>query len=629
MNKVRIAIIGMGPRGLSILERLNAIYKISDQNLKFELHLIDPRVYGQGIHTSEQSDHLLVNTIACQITMFSDDSVTDAGPIIPGLSILEWARQHGYRELNNKFLYLGNHICNEINANAYLPRRMLGEYLSWVYREQINQLHPNIKIIRHQQLAYNIDSMDDGQQIITLANGYTFHADKVFITTGHGENTPSPQDLMYLKFVQEVAKTNHKADFIRNITNTYSLHHISSEAVVAIEGIGLTTYDLISQLTEGRSGKFIKNTDGTLKYLPSGEEPHILVYSRYGLPYASRGINQKGAHGQYQARFFTTNAIDKLRIANQQNRGNGQLDFGQELLPILLKEMCYVYRCTIDKKWYDIEAYVPTSDDFTKIEQIFFGKLPSLQNYEAFKEYAINYLQTDIEDALKGNIDGAIKATTDIIRDIRDCLRYAVDYAGLTPTSHKIFIEQYCPIMNRIAVGPPVIRSQQLLALLNAGVIEFACGPKGRVELNYQTSRFNIISEFSDGSYTSSADILIKARTDTFYPALDKSPFIANLLKNGTIQPFFNGDYHPSGIAISHHHHPINKNGDEVKALWALGNIVEGANFYTYVLPRPGVNSRAIRDAGKCVLELFEQLETHEVVAASKVKNSQELIETL
>lgn len=66
-----------------------------------------------------------------------------------------------------------------------------------------------------------------------------------------------------------------------------------------------------------------------------------------------------------------------------------------------------------------------------------------------------------------------------------------------------------------------------------------------------------------------------------------------------------------------------------MKALWALGNIVEGANFYTYVLPRPGVNSRAIRDAGKCVLELFEQLETHEVVAASKVKNSQELIETL
>ena len=34
-------------------------------------------------------------------------------------------------------------------------------------------------------------------------------------------------------------------------------------------------------------------------------------------------------------------------------------------------------------------------------------------------------------------------------------------------------------------------------------------------------------------------------------------------------------------------------------------------------------------EMGKCVLELFEQLETHEVVAASKVKNSQELIETL
>jgi len=609
MKKIIIAIIGMGPRGLSVLERINAIYKTKDLHQAIELHLIDPRVHGQGIHTSEQSDHILINTVACQLTMFSDASVTDAGPIAPNLSILDWARQNCYRELNGKYFHLGSNDCNEIDADAYLPRNMLGAYLSWVYREQLRELTKRIKVIRHQQIAHNITLQDDGRHIISLANGYSFLADKTFITTGHGENAPSPQDQAYAQFAQEAAQRNPRAHFMRNASAATSLHSINSEATIAIEGIGLTAYDLISQFTEGRSGRFTPRPDGSLLYHPSGEEPHILIYSRYGLPFASRGINQKGVQGQYKAQFFTTHTIDQLRQHARETLGHHQLDFEQDLLPILLKEMCYVYRCTSDRHWHIAGDYEPSPADMAAVERIFFGYLPEFESFADFNAFARDYLKTDIDAAMQGNLDGVVKATTDVLRDIRDILRYAVDYAGLTPTSHKIFIEKYCSIMNRIAVGPPLVRNKQLLALLEAGIVEFAAGPKARVEPNPATGRFDIISEFCKETHQSSADVLARARMDVFYPTQDKSTFISNLLSNGLIRPFRNGSYHPSGICIDQRHHPISRDGQPIKTIWALGNIVEGANFYTYVLPRPGVNSRAIKDAGSCVLELFEQLE--------------------
>lgn len=609
MKKVIIAIIGMGPRGLSILERINAIYQAKHPRHAIELHLIDPRVHGQGIHTSEQSDHILLNTVAGQITMFSDASVTDAGPIRPNLSILDWARQHGYRELNGKYFHLGSNDCNEISADAYLPRNMLGAYLSWVYREQLRELTQHMKVVRHQQIAHNITLQDGGRHTITLANGYSFQADKIFITTGHGENASSPQDQAYAQFAQEAALRNPRAHFIRNAGAATSLHSISPEATIAIEGIGLTAYDLISQLTEGRSGRFTSQPDGSLLYHPSGEEPHILVYSRYGLPFASRGVNQKGIQGQYKAQFFTIRTIDQLRQHARESRGHQQLDFEQELLPVLFKEMCYVYRCTLDDHWHDAHDYVPAAEDLAAVERIFFGELPEFATFAEFKAYAKDYLKRDIDDALQGNVHGAVKATTDVIRDIRDFLRYAVDYAGLTPASHKIFIEKYCPIMNRIAVGPPLLRNKQLLALLDAGIVDFAAGPKARVEPNPATGRFDISSILGQETHLRSADILARARMDVFYPTQDKSAFISNLLNNGIIRPFRNGNYHPSGICIDQRHHPISRDGQPIETIWALGNIVEGANFYTYVLPRPGVNSRAIKDAGSCVLELFEQLD--------------------
>lgn len=65
-----IAIIGMGSRGLSVLEQLIGLSrKTGAQRLRIEV--FDPRTPGSGLHLAEQPDYLMLNTMAGQLSAFS------------------------------------------------------------------------------------------------------------------------------------------------------------------------------------------------------------------------------------------------------------------------------------------------------------------------------------------------------------------------------------------------------------------------------------------------------------------------------------------------------------------------------------------------------------------------------
>lgn len=111
--------------------------------------------------------------------------------------------------------------------------------------------------------------------------------------------------------------------------------------------------------------------------------------------------------------------------------------------------------------------------------------------------------------------------------------------------------------------------------------------------LNAQSGCYEINSSFTETNSRTEFDVLIKARLDSFSVLHDDSPLIHNLITQGIIRPFINQGYHPGGIDIDRNQHPISSEGEAQKSLWALGVLAEGPNFYTYVLPRPQVNSRA------------------------------------
>ncbi|MEK6227940.1 MAG: FAD/NAD(P)-binding protein, partial [Actinomycetota bacterium] len=88
-----IVVVGAGPRGLSVLERLVTIASTIDApRSDLVVEIVDPYEPGAGrIWRSEQSGALLMNTVIGQITIFGHDPAEpeeDAGP-----SFWEWLQE--------------------------------------------------------------------------------------------------------------------------------------------------------------------------------------------------------------------------------------------------------------------------------------------------------------------------------------------------------------------------------------------------------------------------------------------------------------------------------------------------------------------------------------------------------
>ena len=170
--------------------------------------------------------------------------------------------------------------------------------------------------------------------------------------------------------------------------------------------------------------------------------------------------------------------------------------------------------------------------------------------------------------------------------------------------------------MNREAVGPPILRNEQLLALIESGIVEIAIGASPSVVPNqkgFMISSTSFVKNKKENSLEQEeyqADVLVKARIDHFDLSHSSSLLMKHLLSNHLCAPFKNGPtYSPGGLNISKNHCLIDGNGIEHPTFFVSGNPAEGPNWYTYVLPRPYVHlcsthmSRSLTDAAHDVKE--------------------------
>ena len=83
-------------------------------------------------------------------------------------------------------------------------------------------------------------------------------------------------------------------------------------STVLLRGMGLAAIDLTVLLTEGRGGTFTAEPDGTLRYHPSGQEPHLVLGSRRGVPYHAKLTYALQGPRPQLPRFFSAEAVDEL-----------------------------------------------------------------------------------------------------------------------------------------------------------------------------------------------------------------------------------------------------------------------------------------------------------------------------
>ena len=579
-----VAIIGAGPRGLSVLEQIVALaaerFSVTGGDRAgtpptIVVHLIDPYPPGAGIvWRTDQPKTLLMNTTIAEQTIFPDSSCSFLSPDVPpaGPDMAQWYRDTGGTD----------------PVDATFPsRRLYGRYLRDAYARIRDSAPKFVEIVEHHTKVESVIDLPPVEplghtptdpetvppQLVRCEDGTTIIASAVVLAVGH---IPSAQ-------TEERARL---AAFAQRTGGLYIPQGLPAEAPVAevapgnrviIRGMGLNYFDLQTLFTHERGGRFDPDPDtaGELTYVRSGEEPRLLLGSRRGVPYRSKPICQAHPRSPWPLRYFTEENIALLAgLDDLDGERKAGARFNDQLWPLILADLRLAYYSTLARNrpdafagdpgqlreaiaeavsrhltrrtWQETHPESRESGDAAGAQaRVQVGAAPGAQEYsesneqsnaaaeaarqgrvtrEAFAwseieenlvpdpahrmslhellnplegrefdsrgpresnslhEWMLDFLRTDLHDSLAGPGGSAEKSLFTVLWQSRLLLKELIVAGHIDRVSIDMEIcGWFESFVSGICDGPPPQRIAELLALAEAGLVEFI-GPDMRIE---------------------------------------------------------------------------------------------------------------------------------------------------
>ncbi|GAA1960304.1 FAD/NAD(P)-binding protein [Kitasatospora viridis] len=619
-STLRVCIVGAGPRGLSVLERLCANERKSAAHPAVVVHVVDPSAPGPGrVWRVAQSTQLLMNTVASQITVYTDHSVEMEGPVESGPSLYEWAV--ATRAAAPAGAGRDESLRAELAAlgpDSYPTRSLYGRYLSDAFREIVAGAPEHISVRVHRSRAVTVDTVD-GAQVVTLQDGTRLDAlDAVVLAQGHVPAVP-------VRAERELERTAQHLGLLyvppANPADV-DLAVIAPGQSVLLRGLGLNFFDYMALLTTGRGGRFEQSGDG-LVYHPSGREPRLFAGSRRGVPYHARGENEKGAYGRHEPGLLIPEVVAELR---QRAASGDPLIFSADLWPLIAREVQGVYygallaaRGETEEAKHFAPRYLTVQAgqeeealladfgitpadhwDWTRIAYPYQDR--TFTDRRDFHDWLLPYMEQDVREARAGNVSGPLKAALDVLRDLRNEIRLVVDHGGLEGRSHREELEGwYTPLNAFLSIGPPASRIEEMAALIRAGLLEVV-GPGMRLVVDQDRAAFTAHSDRVGGAPVS-ASVLIEARLPEPDLRRTADPLLAYLKATGQCStyriPGNDGrSYETGGLAVTERpYRVIDAQGMAHPRRFAFGIPTESVHWVTAAGIRPGVNSVTLADS--------------------------------
>ncbi|WP_199806785.1 FAD/NAD(P)-binding protein [Streptomyces sp. NRRL F-5727] len=623
-NPLSVCVIGVGPRGLSVLERLCANARERKGGPEVDIHLVDPWPMGAGaVWRTDQSRELLMNTVASQITVFTDDTVTLDGPVEPGPSLFEWAREIVRENSAEKKALMGGEAFSEasrLTADSYPTRAFFGDYLRAMWARVCLSAPPHVTVTAHATRAVRIhETTPGGEQTVFLENGRVIEGlDAVVLAQGHVPARPDDQESRL------AAQAEAHGLLYVPPANPADLDHdaLAPGEPVLLRGLGLSFFDHMALLTSGRGGRFERRR-GRLVYLASGREPRLYATSRRGVPYQARGENQKGVDGRHHPRLFTAERVAALRLRSRHGDG---LSFGTDVWPLIARETESVYYGTLldrrgrgaDREAFT-ELYLAAERADHRVEILDAFGVPEADRWQwerqadpcagrAFRDHAdftawlLDHLDEDVRRARGGNVGDPVKAALDVLRDLRNEVRLAVDHGGLDADSHRDELDGwYTPLNAHLSIGPPAFRIEQMRALVEAGIL-YVTGPGARVHVDGGDPAF-VCTASDVPAPPVRTRVLIEARLPAPDLLRTADPLMRAMLEDGQAAPYRvesgGGTRHETGgLAVTGRPgHVVDARNRPHPRRFATGVPTEGAHWVTAAAARPGVDSVSLGDA--------------------------------
>ncbi len=265
---LRVAIVGVGPKGLFALERLLDQAHRAGSHALLDIDLFEPHpVPGAGpVYDPAQPGCLRMNFAADQLDLWGARS--RAVPAEERRSFLDWRHD------------VGHHDDDGPLDEPYPSRGLVGRYLADGLACMRANAPAGVTITLRRAGVRAIERMDCTWTVIADGNAPPLAYDEVVVAVGHatlpdegpaGHPWPHAAPLIPAVFP---------------VTRWLAPARVAPGATIAVRGFALTFLDAAIALTEGRGGVFEAGDHPyRLRYAPSEHDPAlILPFSRGGRP---------------------------------------------------------------------------------------------------------------------------------------------------------------------------------------------------------------------------------------------------------------------------------------------------------------------------------------------------------
>ncbi|WP_160667852.1 FAD/NAD(P)-binding protein [Pseudarthrobacter sp. ATCC 49987] len=650
-QSIRTAVIGAGPRGTSVLERLLANWAPARPGATLHIDVIDPYPAGPGhVWQPGQSRLYLMNTQSFYPTVIPEDP--DLARPLAGHTFDRWRElQRGQR--HPSLTAEERAELSGLGAADFPSRALYGRYLRSTVEELLSRLPAGATVDFHSTTATSVrhaaapgaGEEDDGRVWfdVGLADGAALTVDSVVLALGHLDSRLNPEQRELRAAAEEFGLLYLPPAAPADVD--WSL--VPAVKPVLVRGMGLNFFDAMGQLTEGRGGRFLPGGDGGMSYLPSGREPLIIAASRRGTPYRAKATLAGYYSDAVTLRYCTESALAKFAEAGIRPA------FDHDLWPLLHRDALWAYYSTLARS--QPGAILTDPKEFLKeLEQALHPHAHSAAKWEnqmdsvlevhlrpahrlnllglaaplAGRSFAsraeldnavVEYLLDDARRSALGE-DDPVKMAIGALHHGRAVLKTAVADGGITDESWVAGLRGWFEaFVEGLASGPPALRAQQLAALVSAGVVRFV-GPDPKFGVDRKTGTFTAVSPWvGNGTDDGSGDVvtagaMVEALAPANRVAVNDSPLLEQLLAEGLVRPrlMMTAEGTPvptSGLDVAPHpYRPLGANGSVTDGLYVLGLQLSAVQWGTAIAAEARQKSGPVYRSGQRTLRDADEI---------------------
>jgi hypothetical protein len=647
-KSIRTAIIGAGPRGTSVLERLlahaAAFAAAHAGPASLHIDVIDPYPAGPGhVWQPGQSRLYLMNTQSFYPTVIPEDP--RLAPPVAGTTFDRWRARQQSEPIPSLTPDERSELA-ALGSRDFPSRALYGRYLRCTLDELTARLPDGVTVSFHEATAVSVrpsgggtpdggtprgTTPSTGTFDVGLAGGGSLTVDSVVLALGHLSSRLNPEQ----RELQASAAQLDLNYFPPAVPADVDWGAIPAGEPVLVRGMGLNFFDAMGQLTEGRGGKFI-DAGTRLEYQPSGQEPLIIAASRRGTPYRAKAALAGYYPASVTLRYLTEAALGRFAATGIRP------GFDHDLWPLLHRDTLWAYYSTLVRSQ---PAAVPDASAFlAALEEALRPHAHSAANWEAAVDSVlavhvgprhrldlrglasplagrsfgsraeldaavVEYLLDDARRSALGEED-PVKMAIGALHHGRAVLKTAVADGGITDESWVAGLRGWFEsFVEGLASGPPALRAEQLAALARAGVVSFV-GPDPRFSVDRRTGRFTAVSPWVDGAPVA-AKTMVEALAPANRVSANDSPLLEQLLAEGMVRPRLmmtaeGAPVQAPGLDVAPHpYRPVAVNGSVTDGLYVLGLQLSATQWGTAIAaeaiqpggPTYASGQRTLRDA--------------------------------